>query len=114
MRPPSPILVYKAGIKNALDFAALWHIALCGLTGSCLPDLLTAIGANENTMRGSLTRLESLKLVVNCPNRDLPGHPIAWVCSRLGYRLMTGHMQDHEKDQASGQLPMASEIVHKS
>lgn len=114
MHPPNPIFIYKAGIKNTLDFAVLWHLALCGLTGSSLPDLREAIHANENTLRGSLTRLETLKLVVPCPNRDLVGHPLRWVCARIGYRLMTGHLQDAEKEQARGQMPMASEVVHTS
>ncbi len=114
MQPPNPIFIYRAGIKNLLDFSILWHIALCGLTGSCLPDLRAAINANDNTTRGSLARLESLKLIVAAPNRDLPGHPIAWTCSRLGYRLMTGHLQAKEKTAASAQLPMASEVIHTS
>lgn len=114
MIPPNPTFIYRAGIKNTLDFALLWHLALCGLTGSVMSDLLESIGANENTLRGGLARLESLKLAVATPNRDLPGHPLAWVCSRLGYRLMTGHLKPAEKTSGVGQLPLGSEIIHKS
>lgn len=114
MQPPNPIFIYRSGIKNLLDFSILWHLALCGLTGCRLPDLRAATNANDNTTRGSLDRLENLKLIVAVPSRDLPGQPIAWICSRLGYRLMTGHLQDAEKAKARGQLPMASEVVHTS
>lgn len=34
MRPPNPIFLLKAGIRNMTDSAVLWHLALCGLTGS--------------------------------------------------------------------------------
>lgn len=110
MQAPNPILIYRAGVKNLLDFAILWHVALCGLTGARLCDLVRETGANENTVRGSLARQAGMKLLVAIPNRDLPGSPICWVCSRIGYRLMTGHLKAEEK--VGGQLPLGSEIVH--
>ena len=113
MNPPNPILVYRAGIKNTLDFAILWHLANVGLTGSTFPQLMEALGAADPTLRGGLARLETLKMVVAAPNRDRPGHPLTWVSSRISYRLMTGHLNASEKS-AAGQLPLGSEIIHQS
>jgi hypothetical protein len=105
MRAPDPILIYKAGIKNTLDFAILWHAAHCGATGCTMPDFKEAVRpANENTVRGSLARLEDSKLLVSAHNRDLQGHPLTWTISRIGYRLMTGHLQAKEKP--AGQVAM--------
>lgn len=114
MIPPNPILVSKAGIKNTLDFAVLWHLALCGLTGSTISGMMEALGVSDGTLRTGLARLEAMKLVVASYNRDLPGHPLSFVCSRLGYRLMTGHLAAKEKTTAAGQMPLGSEIVHQS
>ena len=75
-----------------LDFAILWHLAMVGLTGSNLPDLMAELDAPDPTLRRALERLESMKLVVASPNRDLPGHPLTWVCSRMGNRIVTGHL----------------------
>lgn len=113
MKPPNPILVHKAGIKNMLDFCIIWHLANVGLTGSTLPQLADAIGVCDATLRGGLARMETLKMVVASPNRDAPGHPLTWVCSRLSYRLMTGHLKSEERTSA-GQLPLGSEIIHQS
>ncbi len=112
MHPPNPILIHKAGIKNTLDFAVLWHLAECGITGSTLPQILEAMGrTNENTLRGSVARMEDLKLLVSAPKRDLPGHPLVWTISCIGYRLMTGHLKKEEKP--AGQVAMP-EITHAS
>jgi len=100
-------LVYKAGIKNMLDFAILWHAAQCGVTGCTLPQFKEALHpCNENTLRGSLARLEDLKLVFSDHNRDLPGHPLTWVISRIAYQLMTGHME--KKEKPVGLVPMVA------
>ena len=92
MQRPDPVFIYRSGIKNVLDFAILWHLAMVGLTGSNLPDLMAALDAPDPTLRRALERLESMKLVVASPNRDLPGHPLTWVCSRMGNRIVTGHL----------------------
>jgi chromosome segregation and condensation protein ScpB len=99
MNPPNPIFVLKAGVKNLIDFAALWHIALCGLTGAKVADLADALGVSANTLYTSLIRLEGMRLVVQARNADKPGHPATYVCSRLGYRLMTGHLKEKPGQQ---------------
>ena len=114
MQRPDPIFVYRSGVKNTLDFALLWHLALCGLTGSTISGMVDALGVSDGTVRTGLYRLESAKLVVGANNRDKPGHPLMFVCSRLGYRLMTGHLASKEKTTAAGQMPLGSEIVHQS
>ena len=42
MRPPNPIFLLKAGIRNMTDFAVMWHLALCGLTGSGMQEIADA------------------------------------------------------------------------
>ena len=97
-----------------LDFAILWHLAMVGLTGSNLPDLMAALDAPDPTLRRALERLESMKLVVASPNRDLPGHPLTWVCSRMGYRIVTGHLNVADRKKTGGQIPLPAEIEHGS
>lgn len=110
MIPPDPIFVMRAGIKNTLDFALLWHLALCGLTGSRVSQLGEALRLKENTLRHSLARLREDKLAVPVVQRNEPGHPIIWVCSRFGYRLMMGHLERSETSAAGGQLPLGDAI----
>lgn len=110
MIPPDPIFVHRAGVKNTVDFALLWHLALCGLTGSRVSQLAQSLRLNENTLRHALQRLDDAKLAVPVVQRDEPGHPIIWVCSRLGYRLMTGHLKQDVKALAGGQMPLGDVI----
>jgi hypothetical protein len=108
--PPNPIFVLKSGVKNLIDFAALWHIALCGLTGAKVSDLADALGVSANTLYTSLLRLEGMRLVVQARNADKPGHPLTYVCSRLGYRLMTGHLK--EKPGQQTEMPQVQQAGH--
>lgn len=96
------------------DFAILWHLALCGLTGSSMQEIADATGLSYNTVAHTLLRLGEAKLTIERRLRDKPGHPLVITLSRLGFRLMTGHLEDDEKSAQGGQLPMPSEVVHHS
>lgn len=114
MTPPNPIFLLKSGIRTMTESAILWHLALCGLTGSTMQEIADATHLSYNTVSTTLNRLFKAKLVMDMRLRDKPGQPLVFVISRFGYRLMTGHLQKAEKEAQSGQLPMASEVAHTS
>jgi hypothetical protein len=109
MTPPDPILLYKAGLQSAGQIAALWHLAQCGVTGALTHQVAEAIDASPRTAYGLLNHLANRRLVVPNPLEDRSGNPIQWIISRLGYRLMTGHLTTAEKP--AGQKEIAS-IAH--
>lgn len=114
MHPPDPIFILKSGIRNMSDFAILWHLGLCGLTGAGLQQIADATALSYNTVATCLARMGKLKLTTETRLKDKPGHPLVFVISRMGYRLMTGHLQKQDKADHGGQLPLASEVVHTS
>ena len=114
MRPPNPIFLLKAGIRNMTDSAVLWHLALCGLTGSGMQEIADATGLSYNTVAHTLIRLEEMKLTIEQRLRDKPGHPLVITLSRMGFRLMAGHLTAEEKAAQGGQLPMGDEVVKTS
>lgn len=101
----------KAGLRTLSEFAILWYLAQCGLTGARLCGVEAATGIPYNTAAGVLSKLQTRKLAVCQPIPDQQGQPVVYVISRLGYRLMTGHLV---KREAGGQLPMGSEVIHTS
>jgi len=112
MRPPDPVFIHKSGLKNTIDFAMLWHLAQCGVTGSTAQGMADALNTPLSTIHATTTRLLLRKLVVGNELTGILGQPMVWVISRLGYRLMTGHLKAPEKPE--GQIGLGSEIVHAS
>lgn len=107
MIPPDPAFLYRAGLRNLLDLAILWHLAQCGVTGSKVETLAQTLRIPLGTVRSSIDRLHKMRYLTNAIRLEVPGSPCIWSLSRYGFRLMTGHLTDRKLAQAS-----APEIVH--
>jgi hypothetical protein len=86
--PPDPIYLLKAGLTLP-EAAILWHLALCGLTGSRAHQTAEAAGLQYKTTSAILRRLAKRKLIETPASLQSQGCPNLYVISRLGFRLMT-------------------------
>lgn len=91
------------------EFATLWHLAQCGVTGSTITKIGEATGMNYNTTAGVLSTLQVQKMVVST-KLDTPGNPLVYVLSRIAYRLMTGHLTPKHRD--AKQPPLSESFIH--
>lgn len=94
MQAPDPVDIYKAGVKNLSDFAAMWFLTLRGEKGAGYSDLAEGLGITYNAASSILARLQCLRWVVSVADMDKPGHPVIWKIFKKQYRLMTDHMKE--------------------
>jgi hypothetical protein len=93
---PDPLTLYAAGTRNLLDLVTLTCVGQSGELGASLGQCLDHfakcnVTPNEDTVRSSLGRLQSLKLV--CKRETTPcavGRPAKnWVLTRHGLSCFT-------------------------
>lgn len=87
---PDPLTLYKAGVGNCLHAAVLVYIGRCGIQGTSVPNIVTAMDPiNRNTIYSSVAALCEAGLLTRYSRKISRGGAYLYVVTKKAWEALT-------------------------